>query len=353
MRVQAFPDQLLTGEGKSWVDVDHRWWNLIRGVNTAHRTMWCARHKIGRNHWRPDLLLSRSTCYHHFMADLFPQVRRTIRRYDLLRDGMALVVGVSGGPDSLCLLHLLSRLTPEMGLRLHVAHLNHGLRGAEADADADFVAGFAAGLGVACTVGRADVAELAREAGLSLEEAARQARYRFLADVAADAGADAIAVGHNADDQAETVLMHFLRGSGVAGLRGMLPKTQLGEFRLSGEAGERGSGERGSWGVGERMRLPSPILPFPHSPFPPFSSVRCSLPRAPPSRPTAPSTASNRASTAATRTRPSIATGCATSCCRSWRATILGFERCWRTPPRCWPGITRCCARRWTRRGIG
>ena len=86
------------------------------------------------------------------MADLLPQVRRTIRRYDLLRDGMALVVGVSGGPDSLCLLHLLSRLAPEMGLRLHVAHLNHGLRGAEADADADFVAEFAAGLGLPCTV---------------------------------------------------------------------------------------------------------------------------------------------------------------------------------------------------------
>ena len=198
------------------------------------------------------------------MADLFHQVRRTIRRFDLLRDGMALVVGVSGGPDSLCLLHLLSRLTPEMGLRLHVVHLNHGLRGAEADADADFVAGFAAGLGVACTVGRADVAELAREAGLSLEEAARQARYRFLADVAADAGADAIAVGHNADDQAETVLMHFLRGSGVAGLRGMLPKTQLGEFRLSGEAASGGVGERGSGRVGEWASAPT--LPFSYAP---------------------------------------------------------------------------------------
>ncbi len=198
------------------------------------------------------------------MADLLHQVRRTIRRYDLLRDGMALVVGVSGGPDSLCLLHLLSRLAPEMGLRLHVAHLNHGLRGADADADADFVAQFAAGLGVPCTGGRADVAALAREAGLSLEEAARQARYRFLAEVAADADADTIAVGHNADDQAETVLMHFLRGSGVAGLRGMLPKTQLDEFRVSWEwasvgVGERVSGQAGEWGS-------SPILPFSHTP---------------------------------------------------------------------------------------
>jgi tRNA(Ile)-lysidine synthetase-like protein len=204
------------------------------------------------------------------MADLFHQVRRTIRRFDLLRDGMALVVGVSGGPDSLCLLHLLSRLAPEMGLRLHVAHLNHRLRGTDADADADFVAEFAAGLGAPCTVGRAEVAELAREAGLSLEEAARQARYRFLAEVAADAGADTIAVGHNADDQAETVLMHFLRGSGVAGLRGMQPKTQLGEFRLSGEAGERrsgGAGERGSGGADAPFISHSPLPPLSLSPF--------------------------------------------------------------------------------------
>ena len=202
------------------------------------------------------------------MADLLHQVRRTIRRYDLLRDGMALIVGVSGGPDSLCLLHLLSRLAPEMGLRLHVAHLNHELRGADADADADFVAEFAAGLGLSCTVGRADVAELAREAGLSLEEAARQARYRFLAAVAADAGADTVAVGHNADDQAETVLMHFLRGSGVAGLRGMLPKTPLGEFRLSGRTGGR-AGERGSGGEEwERGSAGAPSFPpFSHSPI--------------------------------------------------------------------------------------
>jgi len=194
------------------------------------------------------------------MADLLHQVRRTIRRYDLLRDDMALVVGVSGGPDSLCLLHLLNRQAPEMRLRLHVAHLNHGLRGADADADADFAMGFAASLGAPYTVGRSDVAELARAAGLSLEEAARQARYRFLADVAADLGADAVAVGHNADDQAETVLMHFLRGSGVAGLRGMLPQTSLGVFRLGG-AGERESGRVGE-SVSRSPTLPRSLAPI-------------------------------------------------------------------------------------------
>jgi tRNA(Ile)-lysidine synthase len=169
-------------------------------------------------------------------------VRRFCRRYRLVEPAATVVVGVSGGPDSLCLLHLLRRLAPEWGLCLHVAHLNHGLRGAEADADAVFVAELAAMWGLPCMVGRADVAGLAAEMGLSLEEAARQARYRFLAEVARGDDRPAssrdfsrspvIAVGHNADDQAETVLMHFLRGSGVAGLRGMLPRVLLSEYRL-------------------------------------------------------------------------------------------------------------------------
>ena len=165
------------------------------------------------------------------MDDLLARVRQYAQRYRLFNPGETLVVGVSGGPDSLCLLHLLRRLAPELRLWLHVAHLHHGLRGAEADADAAFVAELADCWGLPCTVGRADVAALAREAVLSLEEAARQARYRFLAEVAEAGGAATLAVGHNADDQAETVLMHFLRGSGAAGLRGMLPRTPLDESR--------------------------------------------------------------------------------------------------------------------------
>ena len=166
------------------------------------------------------------------MDDLLARVRQYAQRYRLFTPGETLVVGVSGGPDSLCLLHLLRRLAPELRLWLHVAHLHHGLRGAEADADAAFVAELADCWGLPCTVGRADVAALACEAGLSLEEAARQARYRFLAEVAEAGGASTLAVGHNADDQAETVLMHFLRGSGAAGLRGMLPKTPSDDYRL-------------------------------------------------------------------------------------------------------------------------
>ncbi len=159
--------------------------------------------------------------------DLLPLVRRYVRRHALLARGESVIVGVSGGPDSVALLHLLVRLADTMALRLHVAHLHHGLRGAEADGDAAFVVRLAAELGLPCTVERVDVAALARAHHRTLEEAARHARYTFLTRTAQRVGATVIAVGHNADDQAETVLMHLLRGTGMAGLRGMLPATPL------------------------------------------------------------------------------------------------------------------------------
>ncbi len=158
---------------------------------------------------------------------IIQSVRETIHRYGLTSPDDTLVVGVSGGPDSLCLLHTLQRLAPELGIALHVAHLNHGLRGADADDDSAFVADTARAWDLPVTVARADVASLAAQPGISTEEAARNARYSFLSRLAAELGAAAVAVGHNADDQAETVLMHFLRGSGLAGLRGMLPASPL------------------------------------------------------------------------------------------------------------------------------
>jgi len=166
------------------------------------------------------------------LTDVLKQVRRTIETYGLLDPGDRVVVGVSGGPDSLCLLHVLLRLRDDYGLRLHVAHLNHGARGADADADAEFVAALAAEWGLPVTVEKQDVPALARVHKLAFEETARRVRYVFLARVAAEVGAHKIAVGHNADDQAETVLMHFLRGAGLAGLRGMLPLTPITDYRL-------------------------------------------------------------------------------------------------------------------------
>lgn len=170
------------------------------------------------------------------MSDLTARVERYIERHQLFAEGQGVVVGVSGGADSVCLLHLLRALAAPRSLRLTVAHLNHGLRGADADADAEFVAALAAGWGLDCIVERADVPALAQRERLSIEEAARHARYAFLGRVAAERGASRIAVAHHADDQAETVLMHFLRGSGVAGLRGMLPASPLTTYQSANAA---------------------------------------------------------------------------------------------------------------------
>lgn len=150
---------------------------------------------------------------------LLAAVHSFIQRYSLLDHGQHILIGVSGGPDSLTLLHLLTRLRDEYDLHLRVAHLNHQLR-PDADADSDFVARAAASWNVPCTVERVNIESFARENKLSIEEAGRRARYEFFARLG-----NVVAVAHNADDQAETVLMHFLRGSGVGGLRGMLPKS--------------------------------------------------------------------------------------------------------------------------------
>jgi tRNA(Ile)-lysidine synthetase-like protein len=164
--------------------------------------------------------------------DFLTNLRPFILKHELLPRGSTVVAGVSGGPDSLCLLHTLNALAPELELRLHVAHLNHQLRGAEAQADADFVRSSAQRWNLPYTIEARDVAAYARLQKLSLEEAARQVRYGFLQEVAWTQHSETIAVAHNADDQAESVLMHFLRGSGLSGLRGMLPKILIADLRL-------------------------------------------------------------------------------------------------------------------------
>ena len=141
--------------------------------------------------------------------------------------GKTLLVAVSGGGDSLALLYALHQAQAEFDLRLCGAHLNHTLRGAESDADAAFVAAAFRRLGIPYTLQRADVAAYRRAHRLSLEDAARRMRYAFLADAAARHAAHAVAVAHTADDQAETLLMNIIRGSGIDGLRGMQPLDRL------------------------------------------------------------------------------------------------------------------------------
>jgi tRNA(Ile)-lysidine synthetase-like protein len=165
-------------------------------------------------------------------VDLQREVVAFIHRERLLSPGDRVVVGVSGGPDSLALLHLVHACREQLGIEVHAAHLNHLIRGTEADQDAQFVADVASAWDIPCTVVARDVPAFARDHRLALEEAARRVRYAFLAEVAQSVGGSRIAVGHNADDQSETVLMHWLRGAGLAGLRGMLPATPLADLRL-------------------------------------------------------------------------------------------------------------------------
>ncbi|MBI4283191.1 MAG: tRNA lysidine(34) synthetase TilS [Chloroflexi bacterium] len=154
------------------------------------------------------------------------RVLHFIRQHHLLSGQHCLLVAVSGGPDSVCLLHLLVALREELKIKLHVAHLDHQLRGAESEADARYVADLAHQLGIPATIERRDVkAEQARQ-HTSLEEAAREVRYTFLAEVARSIGADRVAVGHTADDHIETILMHLIRGTGTRGLRGLQPNSR-------------------------------------------------------------------------------------------------------------------------------
>lgn len=150
-----------------------------------------------------------------------------IRRYDLIPGKETVVVGVSGGADSVCLLYVLAKWRQRLGIRLHVAHLNHQIRGVESQADSEFVSDLAGSLGIPITIDSQDVAAHRTERKSSLEEAARELRYAFFAGVAREVGARRIAVGHTRDDHVETILMHIIRGTGVAGLSGLAPCSPL------------------------------------------------------------------------------------------------------------------------------
>lgn len=154
---------------------------------------------------------------------LFEKVAMTVGRHGMLSDGDGVVVAVSGGPDSLALLHILCELRdkhyPKLGL--HAGHLHHGMRGAAADDDAEFVRAQCEQLGLPCSVEHADVPRLAREQRVGEEVAGREARYEFLTRLARSLGAGRIATGHHADDQAETILMRVMRGAGPRGMGGI------------------------------------------------------------------------------------------------------------------------------------
>ncbi len=145
----------------------------------------------------------------------------TISRYGLLKEGDKVLAAVSGGPDSTCLLHVLHALSSRLRIEISAVHVNHLLRGEESDADEAFVREFCLSMGIRLFPERRDVSRYASDARISVEEAGREIRYRIFDEIADEHGLNKIAVAHNRDDQAETVIMHIIRGTGLDGLAGM------------------------------------------------------------------------------------------------------------------------------------
>lgn len=164
------------------------------------------------------------------IRSLFRKAEKTIEKYGMLSKGDKILIGVSGGSDSVFLLHLLNALREKYGLTLHIAHLNHGFR-REAEREADFVKKLAKTHGIPSTVKKIDVPFYAKKRRLSKQEAAREVRYSFLREVADKTGANKIALGHTADDQAETFIMKLIRGAGPKGMAGIYPSYEEQEGR--------------------------------------------------------------------------------------------------------------------------
>ncbi len=158
------------------------------------------------------------------MDQLAQQVERYCRKQGLLHRNERVLVALSGGADSVCLLYLLRELAPAWDLELAAAHLHHGLRGREADGDLAFVQQLCQRLEIPLYEKRVDVKQIAQKLGCSLETAGRQQRYDFLQSVQKQEKFDVIATAHQKNDQAETVLMHVLRGSGGRGMAGIPPR---------------------------------------------------------------------------------------------------------------------------------
>ncbi len=208
------------------------------------------------------------------MSALQDLIRRTIARHHLCPPGTRLLVALSGGSDSVSLLHLLRELAASGShVVVGVAHFNHQLR-PEADRDEAFCRALADRLGLPCFVGSADIRRRAAAEGLSLEDAARRARYAFLEDTLGACGATRVATGHTRDDQAETFLLKLVRGAGLSGLGGVYPlkgrciRPLLGTTRTELQAFLQERGE--SWVedatnadiTNPRNRMRHVVLPF-------------------------------------------------------------------------------------------
>lgn len=162
---------------------------------------------------------------------VFEKVLSTIDKHNLIEDGDKIVLGISGGPDSVCLLHILNRLKEKLDIELYVAHLNHQIRGIEAQKDALYVADICEKMGITYFLKSIDVPKYCKDNGLSIEEGARKLRYEMFNEIKQKTKSNKIAIGHNLNDQAETVLMRIMRGTGLQGLRGIEYSRENGIIR--------------------------------------------------------------------------------------------------------------------------
>lgn len=158
---------------------------------------------------------------------LYSRFQKFITEHCLIAEGSKIITAVSGGVDSMVLLNLISRIAPSKNLSIVVAHVNYGLRGRSSDADEKLVREVSEGLGFPC-----EIIKKKPRIGMNLQSLARAIRYDFLQKIAARYNAKTIATAHHADDQAETVLMHLIRGAGLAGLLGMRRATSIGGVAL-------------------------------------------------------------------------------------------------------------------------
>lgn len=152
---------------------------------------------------------------------IFDKVLGTINKHNLIQKGDKIVLGLSGGPDSVCLLHVLNRLKKDFNIEIYAAHLNHQIRGIEAQKDALYVSKLCEEMGIVFFVKSINVPKYCENEGLSLEEGARKLRYEMFFEIKDKIKANKIAIGHNLNDQAETVMMRIMRGTGLTGLKGI------------------------------------------------------------------------------------------------------------------------------------
>lgn len=162
------------------------------------------------------------------MEILEEKILNTIKKYQLIENGDNIVIGVSGGPDSISLLNALCRLKSVLNIHLYVAHINHMIR-EEADSEAIYVENYCKNHHIEFFTKKIDVSEVAKKQKISIELAGRNARYAFFEEVVQKVGGNKIATAHNANDNAETILMNLLRGSGTSGLKG-IEKIREGKF---------------------------------------------------------------------------------------------------------------------------